>query len=108
MSGGSFEYLCYADAEDIACNKYYVYREHLELMYNCLQELGRHKAAAETKAIIDKVTTIRKLIEELLPPYVENGCNIQDVWKAIEWKYSLDISASSMNAVLDKYEKGRD
>jgi hypothetical protein len=93
MSGGSFDYLCYAhDVRDLTEKG-----EALERMRDSLAGLGYAKdAAMETEVLIRllRQTEVR----------VETAINrLSEVWRAMEWWQSYDSSEDGLKQALAKY-----
>jgi len=84
MSGGSFNYLCQRDAEEISS-----YLSDMEDMANELQALGQIELEAETRAIMDEYTlfftTMQARIDVISP-----------VWRAVEWACSGDTGIEAV------------
>lgn len=86
MSGGSFNYLCYVDAEEIGQRL-----GTLDEMAAALEEICP-EAAAATREIADQVRDVQPKIDAL-----------KDVWHAVEWWYSSDWSRDRVEDVAAKY-----
>ena len=82
MSGGSFDYLCYADIGDTP--------DQLEHMLNELDNLGYASiAAGRTRLIIELLRLANREAETLRP-----------VWKAVEWWRSSDWGEAEVKAAI--------
>lgn len=93
MSGGSYEYLCWADDLDRLLEK----QHHLEAMADRLAGLGyADDAAAETT---DLLLTLREW-QVRARAHVER---LSDVWKAIEWWDSCDWGEERVHEALTAY-----
>ena len=93
MSGGSFNYLCFKDGEDLFNGG--VLNE-MEDMASRLIELGYEDAAKETlnlKYTIQQALTRTQVMKDRL----------EDVWKAVEWKDSGDSSLENVEKAIKKY-----
>ena len=88
MSGGSWNYLCYADLT----NRTY----DVEKMAEELRYLGFEKAADETLRIHKAMV----LAEDL-------RIGLQEVWRAVEWRDSSDIGEAERNAIVSKWEEAQ-
>lgn len=95
MSGGSFNYLCFADAEEIG------QRLHdLDEMATALDGICP-EAAAATREIVEHVRALQPQIDAL-----------KDVWHAIEWWHSSDwgrdrAEEAAATYVADRASAGR-
>jgi len=94
MSGGSYNYLCHADASDIGNNV-----ADLELMaaarLDGINPDGH--AAADTREVLTILAALEFAVRRL-----------SDVWHAVEWRDSCDWSEDRMLEELSKYEAQRD
>ena len=95
MSGGSYNYLCFRDADEL------VEREKdLQEMADRLAELGyADDAAKETQDILLTVRQFKNRIQTSID-------RISDVWKAVEWTDSCDSTENSIKKALDEYRGG--
>lgn len=92
MSGGSFEYLCFKDAQDL------VHREDLLLaMADRLSVLGYGKAAQDTRNLFSEM-------REFFGHCEQNLALLQPVWQAVEWQMSGDWGLGDVKAAVTKYE----
>lgn len=94
MSGGSYNYLCWKDVNELSeC------LEELDLMSNRLIELGYADAGRETielSQIIKQSQKRKEVIRERL----------EFVWHAIEWMDSHDSTITEVNDAIKIYRKG--
>lgn len=91
MSGGSYDYLCYADATELF-NK----RQSISDMVTALAGLGHLDAARETESI--------KLILNQFEVQIDAPLRrLQDVWKAVEWTESGDTGPEAVDIAIAKY-----
>jgi len=91
MSGGSYDYLCYADATELF-NK----RQSISDMVTALAGLGHLDAARETESI--------KLILNQFEVQIDARLRrLQDVWKAVEWTESGDTGPEAIEIAIAKY-----
>lgn len=88
MSGGSFNYLCFADGPELLEK-----REDLENMIEALKNWKNCDDPAidqmirETKDVLDAIAAVTSAIET-----VERLANqdLRDAWKGMEWGTSMD------------------
>lgn len=98
MSGGSYNYLCYAKDEDIFT---YSCQHSLKKIYNDFAKLGyaddiakeTFELLSEIKASQNRISTIK----ERLDP----------VFKAMEWWKSSDWNEETFKNVLKEYRKNK-
>ena len=94
MSGGSYNYLCYKDANDLMCSE-----DDLERMFSRLVGLDYASDAAretlELLQIIKQYETRITVIKERLNP----------VWRAVEWWDSADSSEDGLKVALREYRE---
>jgi len=90
VSGGSYNYLCHADADDIL-------RMHSSLrsMADRLDELCP-EAAAETRAIFDGPGSLYAELEARI-------ARLKGLWKAVEWRDSCDWSEDQLTAAVEEF-----
>lgn len=91
MSGGSFDYLCHADATELFSK-----RDELRRMVEALSSMGYKDAASETEEIL----LILRHFEARLGARVDR---LSKVWKAVEWLYSGDWSAAQLDEEIAEY-----
>jgi len=92
MSGGSFNYLCFAnDVEELLAK-----RSDLEQMAAQLTSFGYKDAALETESILAYLEHVERQVQARL-------VRLQDVWKAVEWKCSGDYSLDQVEEAIKKY-----
>jgi hypothetical protein len=89
MSGGSFDYLCFADL---------VAREgDVTAMRDALaaypRTLGMEAALRDTDAVLAAMAAVQRLQTALSP-----------VWRAVEWHRSGDIDENSARETIDAYK----
>ena len=92
MSGGSYNYLCYADDLERLLGK----QNELERMSERLIELGYKDAAKETYQLLLKIQSFEVQAETIQK-------RLEGVWKAVEWMDSLDSGPDDVDAAIDKY-----
>ncbi len=93
MSGGSYNYLCYAqDLEDLQSH-----RHELEAMATRLAGLGyAQDAARETEELL-------LLLQQWEVRAAARLQRLTAVWKAVEWWDSCDSGEDGVQAALAKY-----
>lgn len=90
MSGGSFDYLCYVDAEEIGRRLGAV-----EDMASALEDVCP-EAAAATREIADQVRGVQPKVDAL-----------KDLWHAVEWWHSGDYGRDQAEDAVAKYRAAR-
>lgn len=93
MSGGSFNYLCCRDVEDLINSQ-----DDLESMRNALIKYGYEDIAKDTQRLIEYIKSARCTIETL-------GNMLESVFHAVEWYESGDYGKDTMIEILEKYRK---
>lgn len=90
MSGGSYNYLCHAagDAHDLTGKS-----SELEPMAARLEGLGYHRAAADTRALVEVI----RALETLSAP-------LANCWENIEWWDSCDRGEDDARKAAQAYE----
>ena len=96
MSGGSFDYLCYKDVPELMNSSSIA---NLERMVQHLQEYGYDDIARDTQRLIEYIQSASIRIEVLSE-------NLNDVFHAVEWHESGDISRETMIERLENYRNG--
>ena len=94
MSGGSHNYLCYAEMPDII-----VRTADMEEMEQDLIELGYADIAKD----------VRRLIEYCKSAQIRVGVlfeQLEDVFHDVEWYHSADIGKETLIERLEQYRKG--
>jgi hypothetical protein len=94
MSGGSFNYLCYSEPNELI-NK-------IDDLTELEDELIRHNYT-------DIAKDVRRLIEYVLSAQNRISVlheNLRDVFHAVEWYVSADIGEDSLIKELEKYRNG--
>lgn len=87
MSGGSYNYLCYADHSDIG-NK----TEDLQEMIDRLKELCFEDIANESYLVLEHIKKTDKMINKL-----------SEIWKAVEWMDSGDWGLENVNQEIENF-----
>ena len=91
MSGGSFNYLCYKDEDELFNHQF-----DLDQMATELIELGFLDAAKETLATL-------AIIKQALTRVRVAKQRLDEVWKAVEWYRSGDCSEKDVQAAIAEY-----
>lgn len=94
MSGGSYDYLCYKEV-----NQLMEYQEILEQMAGDLAELGyAADVAAETWDIIYTLRAFQTRMQVALK-------RMEPIWHAKEWWQSSDYGEEQFKQVLEEYRE---
>jgi hypothetical protein len=93
MSGGSYNYLCHKEANELENHL-----DDVESMRDRLIELGHLDIAQETESLILTIKAFKVRINARLS-------RLQDVWKEVEWYDSGDSGKDSVNEAVDKYRE---
>lgn len=96
MSGGSFDYLCCKDVPELMNSSSIA---NLESMVQHLQEYGYEDIARDTQRLIEYIQSASIRIEVLSE-------NLNDVFHAVDWHESGDISRDTMIERLENYRNG--
>jgi hypothetical protein len=92
MSGGSYEYICYKNADEIGSME-----EQIQRMADRLAALGyADDAANETMETLKEIQESRNRIQTRLD-------RLRDVWKSVEWWDNCDTSEDGLKDALSKY-----
>ena len=94
MSGGSFNYLCYANMPDVIGRT-----EDMEDMEQRLIELGYTDIAKDVRRLIEYCKSAENRISVLFE-------QLENVFHDIEWQSSGDIGKDDLIKTLEKYRKG--
>ena len=92
MSGGSYNYLCYADPSDLLQK----HGQDLRDMVSSLSAAGASDASKETETIIAILDHFRDRMQARVD-------RISGVWRAMEWWHSGDISEEQFKEALAEY-----
>lgn len=95
MSGGSFNYLCHRDIEEMLTWS----DDDLDGMIDELRHRGYDKAADDSEAFKQRITELRNTIAQM-------ECEIaslRDVWRAVEWRCSSDIGDAELEREVQRY-----
>jgi len=94
MSGGSYDYLCFKQADDL-----FQMEEKLQAMADRLAALGyAEDAAKETTSVLLQVRQARVRLQARIE-------RLQHVWRAVEWWDSGDTSEDAVKEALEDYRK---
>lgn len=93
MSGGSFNYLCYKQIEDLFTNV-----DDLEDMQKALIKYGYEDIAEDTQRLIEYIKSAKCTIGVLKDM-------LQPVFHAVEWYESADYGKETMIEVLEEYRR---
>ena len=97
MSGGSFDYLCYADLDDL-----FNRLGQIEEMAEAIAAYPDGEAASiDTHEIVAFIHTARRRIEA-------RRRRLEPVWKAVEWHHSGDYGPDAVDRGLKAYYEGAD
>lgn len=94
MSGGSHNYLCYAEMPDIIGRT-----ADMEDMEQALIEEGYTDIAKDVRRLIEYCKSAEVRIGTLFE-------QLEDVFHAVEWYHSADIGKDSLIERLERYRKG--
>lgn len=95
MSGGSHNFLCFKD-EDNLFN--YGVLNDMEIMASRLIELGYKDAAKET-------LHLKHTIQQALVRTQAMKDRLEDVWKSVEWYDSSDSGIDEVEKAIKQYRK---
>lgn len=96
MSGGSYDYLCFKDAEELCSSQH---QSNLEAMSQRLGGLGyAEDAARETEELL-------LIIRQSMIRIQVRAQRLSEVWRAVEWWDSGDSSEDGLKQSLDRYRK---
>lgn len=90
MSGGSYNYLCFADGSDVLTKL-----GDLQSMADRLDEVCP-EAAGETRALFAGPKSLRAELEERLK-------RLTDLWYAVEWRDSGDWGDAQLAEAVEKF-----
>lgn len=91
MSGGSFNYLCRCEPEDLVSRL-----ADMNDMAAALTDLGFDDAAGETEELVRMIRHFLRQSEARMP-------HLLPVWKAVEWKRSGDWGAEQLEETISTY-----
>ncbi len=93
MSGGSYNYLCYKNSQEIGG---YEALEEMEKMRDRLVALGYPDAAKETEQLRLAINSFHVRMDACLE-------RINEVWQSVEWYDSGDSELKEVNEAIKKY-----
>jgi hypothetical protein len=96
MSGGSYNYLCYAEVTELLG---YSRQADLEEMEQTLLAMGYTDIAKDVRRLIEYCKSAENRISVLFE-------QLEDVFHDIEWHHSSDIGEETLIKTLEKYRKG--
>ena len=91
MSGGSYNYLCYKDSDDI-----WGAIKDLKSMRERLTELGFLDAATETESVMLMLDSFTVRLEARID-------RLNEVWRSVEWMDSGDSGIESVEKAIEQY-----
>lgn len=91
MSGGSYNYLCYKEYNEITNHE-----QDVNEMRDRLIELGFKDAAQETESVILMINSFEVRLNARLE-------RLRDVWKSVEWMDSGDSGIDRVKESVEKY-----
>ncbi len=95
MSGGSFNYLCWKDAQELV----HAGQDDLEAMATYLAKIGyAQDAATETEELL-------RLVRVFLMRLDVRVRALSEVWHAVEWNVSGDSGPDHIREALADYRK---
>ena len=94
MSGGSFNYLCYAEPNELI-NKI----DDMTAIEEELIKRGFTDVAKDTRRLIEYILSANNKISVLFE-------NLNDVFRAVEWRESRDIGEDDLLREIEKYRNG--
>lgn len=97
MSGGSYNYLCCKEPEELLCGNNIGY---LEDMCGLLLKLGYDDIARDMQRLVEYCKTAYNRMDVL-------SHQLNDVMHAIEWYDSGDYGLDNLKEHLENYRKGK-
>ena len=91
MSGGSYNYLCYAEANDL-----FQKLDDLRRMAERLADLGYEDAAGETTDLLLSIRQCERHFNAIAK-------RMYGVWRAVEWCDSGDSGEDEIKEAITKY-----
>ncbi len=89
MSGGSFDYLCLKEDEDLIWKA-----DEIREMARAIREYpGGETAARDTERVAAKIDARTALVDE----------DLRKVWHDVEWHHSADVGAETVHKTLASY-----
>ena len=96
MSGGSHNYLCYAEVKELLS---YSRMSDMEEMEQTLLVMGYTDIAKDVRRLIEYCISAENRIGVLFE-------RLEEVFHDIEWHHSADIGEERLIKTLEKYRKG--
>lgn len=93
MSGGSYDYLCFKDTDDL-----FNFRHQLHNMRDRLTDMGYMDAAKETESILLILDQVEVRLQARLD-------RLSPIWHAVEWYDSNDWGKESVEEAIKKYRE---
>lgn len=94
MSGGSFNYLCWADSDEIMFDRYDDLLKMVDALLDCAPS---SKAYIETLELKELIRQIRQELDKRLK-------RLSPVWHAVEWRRSGDYADDDLEKAIAKFE----
>lgn len=95
MSGGSLNYLCYKEPEDL---------------FHCIGEMEEAEQVLIGQGALDVAKDVRRLIEYVKSAEVRISVlagNLRDVFHAVEWMLSGDSGEATLKKHIEQYRTGK-
>ena len=93
MSGGSLNYLCYKEPEEL---------------FNHVADMEEVEATLLAEGYVDIAQDVRRLIEYTQTAKIRIGVlhrNLADVFHAVEWYHSADYGKDTMLEAFNRYRE---
>lgn len=98
MSGGSFNYLCYTETDDLLKGSK---REDMEEIEAYLLAKGYKDIAKDVRRLIEYINSAENRIGVLFD-------QLKDVFHAVEWYVSADYGEATLRQHLEAYRAGEE
>ena len=95
MSGGSLNYLCFADAQNLLSRV-----DDLEIVERELLDLGARDVARDARRLIEYIISAENRISVLAE-------QLEDIFHDVEWYHSADIGVDTLKNTIEKYRRGK-
>ena len=93
MSGGSYNYLCYKDSDNIS-----EAREEVKQMSERLIEFGYEDVAKETQEVLSIIDSYEQKLDEKIE-------QLSEIWRSVEWLDSGDSGEDYIKKSVNYYRK---
>lgn len=104
MSGGHFQLLCYKDAQSILEDS--SLREEIGFMAEYLKDYDNsYKAVRLTLDLASRFEEAKMQIDAIMEGLNVDLAVMSDVWRAVEWYESMDISKAQAQQVINQFDK---